>query len=119
MVAKLVKRVQVERELRGKTYEEANWAKLSPSFRKAHNRLRKAKGLETIPPPKVDLYVPPKLRKLAATEMNTPENKQAIREFLGTSMGPRGAEGFTIGGESGDQMLQHMIRSRHAESQKR
>jgi hypothetical protein len=114
MIAKLIKRVKVEQETRGKTYEEANWAKLSPAFRKAHNILRKSKGLEPIPAPKIDLYVPPKMRKLSATDMNTPEAKQVVREFLGTTMGPRGHEGFTIGGNPGDAMINHMLRKSNA-----
>jgi len=36
------------------------WAKLSPLFRAAHNRLRRARGLPPIPPPKVDRYKPPR-----------------------------------------------------------
>jgi hypothetical protein len=42
-----------------RSYEEANWAKLSSLFRAAHNRLRRARGEPSIPEPKVDLYVPP------------------------------------------------------------
>ena len=45
-----------------KTYEEAKWAQLSPAFRAEHNRLRKARGLRPIPPPKVDRYAAPGLR---------------------------------------------------------
>ena len=36
------------------------WAKLSPLFRAAHNRLRQARGLPSIPPPKVDCYKQPR-----------------------------------------------------------
>jgi hypothetical protein len=32
-------------------YISANWAKLSPKFRDAHNRLRQTRGQETLPPP--------------------------------------------------------------------
>src|ERR1700738_491010 len=39
------------------SYEEANWAKLSPAFRQAHNRRLKARGLSPIAEPEVDLYV--------------------------------------------------------------
>jgi hypothetical protein len=56
----------------GKTYEEANWDKLSPKFRAAHNRLRQARGLPPIPPPKVDNYKPPPdtgmIRELTAND---------------------------------------------------
>src|SRR5260370_1341522 len=41
-----------------KSYEEANWAHLSPAFRAAHNRLRRMRGQSPIPQPAVDLYVP-------------------------------------------------------------
>jgi hypothetical protein len=47
-----------------RSYEEANWAKLSPVFRRTHNRLRQLRGLAPIPEPKVDLWVPPVLRKV-------------------------------------------------------
>ena len=40
-------------------YITANWPRLSPAFRTAHNRLREVKGLPTIPSPDVDLYVRP------------------------------------------------------------
>src|SRR4029077_9154851 len=43
----------------GRSYEEANWARLSPTFRTVHNRLRQLRGMPTIPPPEIDLYVPP------------------------------------------------------------
>ena len=35
------------------SYEEAKWPYLSPRRREAHNRLRQARGLPTIPPPAV------------------------------------------------------------------
>src|SRR5258708_12326563 len=41
-----------------KSYEEANWAHLSPAFRPAHNRLRRMPGQSPIPQPAVDLYGP-------------------------------------------------------------
>src|SRR5437899_948789 len=37
-VPTIVARVRVETEQTGQTYEEANWPKLSPMFRAAHNR---------------------------------------------------------------------------------
>ncbi|MBV9984520.1 hypothetical protein [Bradyrhizobium sp.] len=83
----------------GKTYEEANWAKLSPLRRDAYNRLRQARGLPTLPPPKIDLYVAP--RAPAPTPFD-PTNKEFVaagREFLGPIFGPRGDEAFTINGK--------------------
>src|SRR5271170_968654 len=41
----LVERHDRERERDGRTYEEANWDKLSPKFRDAHNRLLQARGM--------------------------------------------------------------------------
>jgi hypothetical protein len=43
-----------------KSYEEENWARLSPAFRAAHNRLRMARGEPPIPEPRIDHYVPPR-----------------------------------------------------------
>jgi hypothetical protein len=57
----------------GQSYEELNWAKLSPMFRKAHNRLRRMRGMSPIPEPKVDLWVPPKLRKIEKIDETSPE----------------------------------------------
>src|SRR6516165_7771988 len=34
---RIVQRTEVETALNGQSYEEANWAKLSPAFREAHN----------------------------------------------------------------------------------
>jgi hypothetical protein len=93
------------------TYEEANWAKLSPAFRAAHNRRLKARGLSPLPEPEVDLYVPPQ----AAIRPFDPGDREvvaAVRGFMGPTMmgGIRGGEGFTINGERvGDAMP---IRSR-------
>src|SRR6516162_246005 len=36
----MISRAEAETALNGQTYEEANWAKLSPAYREAHNRLR-------------------------------------------------------------------------------
>jgi hypothetical protein len=41
-----------------RSYEEVHWAKLSPLFRAAHNRLREVRGLSPIPEPEPDLYEP-------------------------------------------------------------
>jgi hypothetical protein len=40
-------------------YITANWPRLSPAFRVAHNRLLQARGLPAIPEPEVDHFVPP------------------------------------------------------------
>jgi hypothetical protein len=86
----------------GQTYEQANWSRLSPGFRDAHNRWRTARGLPAIPPPAVDLYVAPKetppVRVPGAEDAR--EAQAAAREFLrpaGVPMLP-GDEGFTING---------------------
>jgi hypothetical protein len=86
----------------GQTYEQANWSKLSPAFREAHNRHRQARGLPAIPPPVTDLYVPPKepprMRAQSADDIR--ETQAAAREFLrptGVAMLP-GAEAFYING---------------------
>ncbi len=81
------------------TYEEANWAKLSPKFRKAHNRLRQARGLSTIPPPKVDLYVAPKKSMIKPFDPTDKEFVSSVREFMGGTMMGGGLEGFTINGK--------------------
>ena len=41
------------------SYEQKNWARLSPKFRDEHNRRRIANGLSPIPAPVVDLYIGP------------------------------------------------------------
>jgi hypothetical protein len=83
-----------------KSYEEANWATLSPTYRAAHNRLRQRRGQSPIPDPQVDLYKP---RPPAMRPFN-PNDREALaagRGFEGTSlMGMRGGdEGFTINGK--------------------
>ncbi|WP_407146259.1 hypothetical protein [Bradyrhizobium sp. ORS 86] len=84
----------------GKTYEEANWARLSPAFRNAHNRLRQMKGLPTIPAPKIDLYVAPRGPEAKPFDFANTDFVTAGREFLGRPMmGPGGDEGFTINGK--------------------
>jgi hypothetical protein len=82
----------------GKTYEEANWARLSPLFRAAHNKLRQARGLPTIPPPAVDLYVKPKAPLIKPFDPTDKEFVTATREFLGSTLMGGTAEGFTING---------------------
>jgi hypothetical protein len=82
------------------SYEEANWAKLSPTFRLAHNRLRQAKGLPTIPPPLVDLYVAPKRSVIRPFDASDKEVQVAIANARffdgGGAMMGGGHEGFTI-----------------------
>lgn len=85
------------------SYEEANWAKLSPTFRLAHNRLRQAKGLPTIPPPVVDLYVKPKQPIIRPFDVSDKEVQVTIAnaKFFdsgGMIMGG-GNEGFSINGK--------------------
>jgi hypothetical protein len=43
-------------------YTQEQWARPSPVFCAAHNRLRRARGELPIPEPKVDLYVPPQAK---------------------------------------------------------
>lgn len=81
------------------TYEEANWAKLSPQFRAAHNRLRQARGMQTLPPPAVDLYVPPKAPAIKPFDPADREFVSSVREFLGPTMMGGGLEGFTVNGK--------------------
>lgn len=81
------------------SYEEANWAKLSPNFRDAHNRLRQLRGLPTLPPPKIDLYVAPRGPELKPFDPQNPDFIAATRQFLGASLPAPGKEGFTINGQ--------------------
>jgi hypothetical protein len=97
-----IERMKAETEQHGATYEEANWAKLAPHFRDAHNRLRQLRGLPSIPPPAIDLYRPPAIRRADPKELEAIDREQraAKAEFLGRGlMGPRTPEGFTINGE--------------------
>lgn len=80
-------------------YVKENWAKLSPAFRNAHNRLRQRLGMETLPPPKIDLYVPPRGPAAKPFDPSSPDFVQVAREFVGPMFGPRGSEGFTINGK--------------------
>jgi hypothetical protein len=48
-----------EKPRRLRDYPPELWARLSPTFRAAHNQLRRARGQSPIPDPKVDLYAPP------------------------------------------------------------
>ena len=87
------------------SYEERNWPKLSPVFRRTHNKLREARGLAPIPEPKVDLYVPPSTSTPApeseARKFN-PRDQEFVasaREFLGPKLMVPGAQGFTVNGQ--------------------
>lgn len=104
----LIERTQVEQALYGQSYEEANWAKLSPMFRDAHNRLRQTRGLDPIPPPAIDLYRPPLVKRVDPKEMEALEREanMAKTDFLtggkkgvGARLMAPGREGFTINGE--------------------
>jgi hypothetical protein len=81
------------------TYEEARWPYLSPTFREAHNRRLQAKGLPTIPPPKVDMYVKPQAAKIRTFDPTDKEFLAATREFMGGRLMAGGAEGMTINGK--------------------
>jgi hypothetical protein len=72
---------------------------LSPAFRNAHNRLRQMRGMPTIAPPKIDLYVPPKAPALKPFDPADPDFLRSVREFNGPILGPRGGEGLTINGK--------------------
>lgn len=86
------------------TYEEARWAYLSPEFRMAHNRRLQVKGLPTIPPPAIDMYVKPNAPALRPFDPTDKEFVAATREFLGASMMGGGREGFTINGRQIDPL---------------
>lgn len=94
-VPTMVDRVEQQTVESGQSYEEANWAKLSPNFRKVHNQLRIRRGMSPIPEPKVDLYVPPKLRKVEKIDEQSPEAVAAMREYLRPpTMRVPGGQGF-------------------------
>jgi hypothetical protein len=56
-----------------RSFEEVHWAKLSPLFRAAHNRLREARGLLPIPEPEPDLYEPPRGVTIRPSDPADPE----------------------------------------------
>lgn len=79
------------------TYEEENWAKLSPRFREAHNRLRAARGQSAIPPPKVDLYVAPPPRSIVpASVIPDAEARALLRVQTGPFDAMMGGAGFAL-----------------------
>lgn len=81
------------------TYEEANWARLSPQFRAAHNRLRIARGWSPIPEPKIDLYVKPQAPLIKPIDYTDRELIAAARQGMEPTLMGGGPEGFTINGE--------------------
>jgi len=85
-------------EARVGSYEHDRWEYFSPARRAAVNRLRQARGQETIPPPKVDRYVPPPSSAIVPVNPNDPDIIREIRAHgaaLGLQVG-RGDEGFTV-----------------------
>ena len=97
-------------------YIEDNWAKLSPAFRTAHNRLRQKLGMQTLPPPKIDLYVPPRGPTAKPFDFSDKEFVAAGRQFLAPALALPGDEGFTINGET-VRDLRPTRRRPHAESE--
>lgn len=81
-------------------YIEKNWAKMSPKFREAHNHLRRARGMSSIPEPLVDLYVPPRGPTAKPFDFSNPEFVGSARQFLGGKLMAPGEEGFTINGKA-------------------
>ena len=88
-----------------KDFLETNWARLSPTFRRAHNQLREARGLPPLAEPAVDLWVPPPPSEVRKLDPAGPEFNVAAREFLGSSV-PAGnsesARGYTDSNEADD-----------------
>jgi hypothetical protein len=64
------------------SYEEANWARLSPHARKVHNEWRQARGLAKIPDPEDDLYVKPKKPLIRPFDDSDPEAVAALNEGI-------------------------------------
>ena len=97
---RIVERHEAEVAMQGQTYEEANWAKLSPTFRTAHNRLRQQRGMAPLPPPKVDLYKPPLARQASPQDLAASDRESlgVMRQFLGNPVMTGGEEGFMING---------------------
>jgi len=100
-LVEVVPQVEVTRHEPLRSYEEANWAKLSPMFREAHNKLRLIRGLPPIPPPAVDLYKPPLVKRVDPAEMDwlAREAKAAGIQFMGQRrMMMPGDEGYSRDG---------------------
>jgi hypothetical protein len=64
-----------------RTYEEEHWARLSPRFRDVHNRLRTLRGLPPIPPPKIDLWLPPRGAKPIAWDPHDDELHRLLADM--------------------------------------
>jgi hypothetical protein len=77
-----------------KSYEENNWAKLSPRRREVHNQLRVLRGKPPIPPPEIDEYVPPGESKIRPIDPNDPDYVAATREFASPSFSLISSEDF-------------------------
>ena len=75
-----------------------NWAKLSPKFREAHNRLLCARGMVPIPEPKVSLWQPIRGPAVKPFDFSNKEFVGVAREFMGPML--PGHEGFSINGMS-------------------
>jgi hypothetical protein len=61
-------------------FSKQYWARLSPAFRHAHNKLLIARGLPPIPDPKIDQYVPPR-GTVRPIDPADPEAAAATAEF--------------------------------------
>jgi len=78
------KRLAKQRKITGgRSFEEENWTRLSPAFRKSHNAWRVARDLAPIPEPKVDRYEPRKPAKRPIDPDDAREAIAAARGFLG------------------------------------
>jgi hypothetical protein len=67
---------------KSRLYTQEQWARLSPTFRAAHNRLRRARGEPPISAPKVDLYKPPQ-GAIRPVDPADPEAVAAACDFNG------------------------------------
>jgi hypothetical protein len=100
-LVEVVPQVEVTRHEPLQSYEEANWAKLSPMFRETHNRLRALRGLSPIPPPAVDLYKPQLVKRVDPAEVDrlAREARAAGMQFMGQRrMMMPGDEGYSRDG---------------------
>jgi ribosomal protein L12E/L44/L45/RPP1/RPP2 len=104
-----------ERRREGMSYEAENWARLSPRFRQAHNRLRAARGIAPIPEPEVDLYVPPPAREIETFDPRSEEGVAAARQFLGPVIaGDEGFEVRTLYADAGPEPMQNHTAQRQS-----
>lgn len=93
-VPTMVARVEQQSAESGQSYEEANWPRLSPMFRRSHNQLRVMRGLPPIPEPKIDLYVAPPSRKIEKVDETNADSVAAMRQFLRGGLMAPGSQGF-------------------------